>query len=89
MNHEDTETHGGEANFGEAHLAADAVVALKSYSGVADQPVRSDKDTSRHFLNVASTPPHEVQLSKLGTIFKKANSPPRGDARKGNSLFSN
>ena len=46
--------------FGEAHLsAADGVVAHKSHSGVTDHPVRSNTEASRHFLYVASTPPHE------------------------------
>src|SRR5215831_995182 len=48
-----------QKNFGAAHLsAADGVVADKSHSGVSDHPVRSNRDASRHFLNVASTPPH-------------------------------
>src|SRR5499433_1234780 len=49
-----------QENFGTAHLsAADGVVAHKSLFGVSDHPVRSNKEASRHFLNVASTPPHE------------------------------
>jgi hypothetical protein len=49
-----------QENFGAAHLsAADGVVAHKSHSGVSDHPVRSNKEASRHFLSVASTPPHE------------------------------
>jgi hypothetical protein len=39
--------------------AEDGVVAHKSHSGVNDHPVRSNKEASRHFLDVASTPPHE------------------------------
>src|SRR5262249_54355541 len=46
--------------FRRSHLsAADGVVAHKSRFGVNDHPGRSDKEASRHFLNVASTPPHE------------------------------
>ena len=49
-----------QENFGAAHLsAADGVVAHKSHSGMSDHPVRSNKEASRHFLYVASTPPHE------------------------------
>ena len=49
-----------QENFGEAHLsAADGVVAHKSHSGMSDHPVRSNKEASRHFLYVASTPPRE------------------------------
>jgi len=32
---------------------------------------------------VSAISPHAAQLSKLGTIFKKANSPPRITARRG------
>ena len=32
---------------------------------VSDLPVRSFKEASRHFLEVASSPPHEEHLSKL------------------------
>jgi hypothetical protein len=49
-----------QENFGAAHLsAADGVVTHKSHSVVSDHPVRSNREASRHFLNVASTPPHE------------------------------
>src|SRR5262249_39728475 len=55
-----------QENFGAAHLsAADGVVAHESDSGVSVHPVRSNKEASRHFLFVASTPPREEHLSKL------------------------
>src|SRR5262249_56343001 len=47
-------------NLGEAHLsAADGVVTHKSNFAVSDHPGRSSKEASRHFLDVAFTPPHE------------------------------
>jgi hypothetical protein len=50
-----------QENFGAAHLnAADGVVAPKSHSRMNDHPGRSNKEASRHFLIVASTPPHEA-----------------------------
>jgi hypothetical protein len=39
------------------------VVAHKSHSGMSDHPVRSNKEASRHFLYVASTPPHEEGIA--------------------------
>jgi hypothetical protein len=40
--------------FGAAHLsAADGVVAYESHSRLSDHPVRSNKEASRHFLDVA------------------------------------
>src|SRR5215510_3258475 len=35
------------------------------------------------WLNIADIPSSKAQLSKLGTIFNKANSPPRITARRG------
>ena len=59
-----------QENIGEAHLsAADGVVAHKSYSGVSDHPVRSNKEASQHFLYVASTPPHEEGTTLAQKIF--------------------
>jgi len=53
-------------NFGEAHLsAADGVVAYKSHSGLSDHPVRSNTEASRHFLDVAATPPHEEGNTRM------------------------
>src|SRR5262245_18683845 len=49
------------------------VVAHKSHSSSSDHPVRSNKEASRHFLNVASTPPH-----KEGTTFAQQSSPKTG-----------
>jgi len=37
---------------------------------MSDHPVRSNKDASRHFLYVASTPPHEE-----GTLLGQKNLP--------------
>ena len=55
-----------QENFGEAHLsAADGVVAQEPCLGVSDHPSAPSKEASRHFLYVASTPPHEEHLSKL------------------------
>jgi hypothetical protein len=70
-----------QENFGEAHLsAADGVVAHKPSFGVSDHPGRSSKEASRHFLNVASTPPHEegnrismsssIHLDKSSQLFQ-------------------
>jgi hypothetical protein len=57
-----------QQNFGEAHLnAADGVVAHKPHFGVSDHPGRSSKEASRHFLNVASTPPHEEGITAYST----------------------
>src|SRR5262245_47897221 len=49
-----------QGNFGEAHLStADGVVAHTETFLVNDHPGRSSEEASRHFLSVASTPPHE------------------------------
>ena len=71
-----------QENFGAAHLsAADGVVAHTENWLVSDHPVRSNKEASRHFLNVASTPPHEegtplAQHKGLGgsQMYRPANS---------------
>src|SRR5215472_3120967 len=61
-----------QENFGAAHLsAADGVVAHKSHSGMSDHPVRSNKEASRHFLYVASTPPHEEGTTLGQKVFSK------------------
>src|SRR5262249_56792777 len=60
---------------GAAHLsAADGVVAHESDSGVSDHPVRSNKEASRHFLFVASTPPHEEGTKFVKKIFLEKTS---------------
>jgi hypothetical protein len=59
-------------NFGAADLsAADGVVVHKSYFVVSDHPVRSNKEASRHFLYVASTPPHEEGTTLAQKLLEK------------------
>src|SRR5262249_33865739 len=65
-----------QENFGAAHLsAADGVVAHKSHSSVSDHPVRSNKEASGHFLDVASTPPREEGTTLVQNLLGLAAQP--------------
>ena len=73
-----------QENFGAAHLsAADGVVAHTENWLVSDHPVRSNKEASRRFLNVASTPPHEE-----GTTLAQKSSRTGGSTEKNSQLLA-